>query len=352
MSLSLKLIYITLYPEKYPRIEKIRSAIRETEDVIFQALVPKVRIKLGSKKHERMISALVNYTCFIVQILFTNADLYWVTTSPDIFVLPIILKRQSYILEYRAPWGMETEIEFGRLGLLAELLSRMALKHSKALTLTTSTLAENVEEFRKKIYVIPNYPQKETFKNSTPANEFRAIHGAKKDEKIVLFVGRLSEVEGFNILPSVIEKLSKLNEKTVFWIVGDGPLRPIATKLEETFPHRVRFFGWQPYKEIPNFVNSADVCIIPRLQTPSSKYSNEEGIQKISEYMLFEKPIVACGIAPSKEYLLVKPQNLAKGILEALEGKAPKPTPRTWEDDCEQKVLELIEFMKKSLHTR
>jgi len=350
--LSLKLIYVTLYPEKYPRIEKIKSAIKDTNDVFFQALVPKVRIKLGSKKYQRMISALVNYTCFIVQTLFTNADLYWVTTSPDIFVFPIILKRQSYILEYRAPWGMETEIEFGRLGLIAEFFSRMALEHSKVVTLTTSTLVENVEEFRKKFYVIPNYPQKEAFKNSISANEFRAIHGVKKDEKIVLFVGRLSEVEGFDILPSVIEKLSKLNKKTVFWIVGDGPLRSIATKLEETFPNRVSFFGWQLYKEIPNFVNSTDVCIIPRHQTSSSKYSNEEGIQKISEYMLFEKPIIACGIAPSKEYLLVEPKDLVKGIVEALKGRAPKPTPRTWEDDCEHKVLELIEFMKKLLHNR
>jgi len=33
-----------------------------------------------------------------------------------------------------------------------------------------------------------------------------------------------------------------------------------------------------------------------------------------------------------------------KGILEALEGNAPKPTRRTWEDDCKEKVLEVIKF--------
>lgn len=341
------MIYITLYPEKYPRVEKIKSALKDQSDISFQALVPKVRIKLGNKRFERIISALVNYSCLCVQILFTNADAYWVTTAPDVFVLPIILKRKNYILEYRNPSGVETEEEFGRLGLLAEILCRIALKHSKAITLTTSLFVDDLVKFRKRIFVIPNYPQKETFKISIDANEFRTIHSVKKDKKIVLLVGRLSKVEGFDILPNVIDELSKLNEKIVFWIVGDGPLRSLAVKLEKTFPHRVRFFGWRPYREIPNFINSADVCIVPRHQTFFSKYCNEEGLQKISEYMLFRKPIVACGITPSKEYLLVEPEDMTDGILRALDGKVHKPTPRTWEDDCKGKVSEVIDLIKQ-----
>jgi len=340
-------VYITLYPERYPRVEKIKSALKNKSDISFQALIPKVRIKLGNRKFERIVSAVVNYTCYIMQIFFTKADLYWVTTAPDVFVLPIILKRQNYILEYRNPSGVETRVEFRTLGIVAEILSRIAVKHSKAITLTTSLFINDLEEFRKKIFVIPNYPRKETFKISIKADEFRAKHGVKKDKKIVLFVGRLSKVEGFDILPNIIEELTKLNEKIVFWIVGYGPLQPQAMRLEKAFPQRVRFFGWQPYKEIPNFINSSDVCIVPRHQTSFSRYCNEEGIHKISEYMLFRKPIVACGIAPSKEYLLVKQEDFVKGILEALEGKTPKPTPRTWEDDSKERVLEVLEFVKK-----
>jgi glycosyltransferase involved in cell wall biosynthesis len=342
--LSLKLIYVTLYPEKYPRIEKIRNAIKDRKDVVFQVLVPKVRIKLGNKKYERVVSALINYTCYIAQILFTKADFYWVTTSPDIFVLPIILKGNNYILEYRNPSGLETEMEFGKIGILAEYMEKIALKHSEAISLTTSTLAKRVEAFQKKVFVIPNYPQKKTFKNTVSAEEFRAIHGVKRNEKIVLFVGRLSKSEGFDILPGMIKELSKLKEKVIFWIIGDGPLRSIATGLEKEYPENVKFFGWQPYKEIPNFINSADVCIAPRPQTPTSDYCNEEGIHKISEYMFYRKPIVACGISQSKEYLLVRQEDMAKGILEALKGKAPRPSPRSWEDDCVGKVLEVIRF--------
>jgi hypothetical protein len=60
--------------------------------------------------------------------------------------------------------------------------------------------------------------------------------------------------------------------------------------------------------------------------------------------MLYRKPIVACGISQSKQYMLVEQQDMVKGILEALEGRAPKATPRSWEDDCVGTVLEVIKF--------
>ena len=352
-SLSLKLVYITLYPEKYPRVKKISTSL-EDQNITFQALTPKIRIKLGNGKIERLISAFVTYTSFLLQIFLTDADIYWVANCPDVFALPLILRKENYILDYRSPWPLQIELEFGKgkLSRIAEYLTHMGLKHAKVITLTTSTLLRDVKKLRKQVYIIPNYPQKNSFKSNVSCDHFRKLHNVKKDQKIILFIGLLSKTEGADILPSIVKELLQKTKKIVLWIVGDGVLRSVAEELERKFPEDVTFFGWRPYQEIPNFVNAADVCIVPRHEIPSSYYHNEEDVQKISEYMLFEKPIVACGIAPSKEYLLVKPQDLVKGILEALKGNAPKPTPRTWEDDCEQKVLELIEFMKKALHTR
>ena len=350
-SLSLKLVYITLYPEKYPRVKKIATTLKD-QNITFQALTPKIRIKLGNRKIERLVSALVTYTSFLLQIFLTDADIYWVANSPDIFALPLILKKENYILDYRSPWPLQIEYEFGKgkLSQIAKYLTHMALKHSKVITLATSTLLRDVKEFRKQVYIIPNYPQKNSFKPNVSYNHFRKSHNVKKDQKIILFIGLLSKTEGADILPSIVKELLQKTKKIALWIVGDGVLRSVAEELERKFPETVTFFGWQPYKEIPNFVNAADVCIVPRNETPFSYYYNEEGVQKISEYMFLRKPIVACGIAPSKEYLLVKRPELTKGILEALEGKAPKPTPRTWEGDCTEEVLELIEFMKKAPH--
>jgi glycosyltransferase involved in cell wall biosynthesis len=174
------------------------------------------------------------------------------------------------------------------------------------------------------------------------AESFRQLHHVNGNAKIVLFIGRLTEVEGFDLLQQVIDKIATENKKIVFWIVGDGPLRFTAEYLQKRFPQSVTFFGWQQHSEIPNFINASDVCVIPRHETETTKYSNEEGIQKISEYMLFGKPIIASGIAPSKNYLLVKPCNIAHGIMEALDGEAPIPSPRDWETYCKKKVVKAV----------
>lgn len=341
--MGLKVIYITLPPHKYPRVKKIAATLKG-QNITFQALVPKIRVKLGNTKAKRLISAVITYTVFLLQTFLADADIYWVANAPEIFVLPLILRKKKYILDYRSPWSLEVRLEFGKgiLSYMAERLTYVALKYAKVVTLASSTLLEDVEKFGKKVYIIPNYPQKDDFKPTVSYDDFRKLHGVKKGEKVILFVGNLSKVEGVDILPEIVEGLLEKRKKIVLWIIGDGVLRSVPEELERKFPENVKFFGWRPHREVPNFINAADVCIVPRHEGPFSHYANEEGVQKISEYMFLGKPIVACGIAPSKEYLLVKREDMAKGILEALEGKAPKPTRRTWEDDCKEKVLELI----------
>jgi len=347
--LSLKLVYIALYPEKYPRVKKIASALKG-ENIVFQALIPRIRTKIGDTKPERLVSALLTYTSFLLQIFFSHADIYWVANSPDIFVVPLIVRKARYILDYRSPWPLEIQLEFGKgtLSRIAGFLTYIAIKNAEVITLTTSTLKKDVQHFEKKVYVIPNYPLKGDFKTSVSYAQFRKQNDVEEGQKVILFTGMLSRTEGFDILPSIMEELVSKREDLMLWIVGDGVLRPLAQELVRRFPQNVKFFGWRQYKEIPNFINAADVCIVPRHKTLFSNYYNEEGVHKISEYMFFRKPIVACGIAPSPEYLLVELPEMANAILQALKGKAPKPAPRTWEDDCKEKVLEVLNFVKEA----
>ena len=345
--MRLKLVYVTLYPEKYPRVRKIAAALKN-EDIAFQALTPRIRIKLGNRNIERVVSALVTYTSYLLQIFFSKAEVYWVANSPDIFVVPLIFKKANYILDYRGPWPLEVQLEFGKgiLSRIAGYISFVALRNAEVITLPSNTLIKDVQSFGKRVFVIPNYPLKGDFKPNVMYAQFRKQNEVKEDQKVILFIGLLSRVEGFDILPSIMEELVSKRENLVLWIIGDGVLRPLAEELVRKFPKKVKFFGWRPYKEIPNFINAADVCIVPRHKTPFSDHYNEENVQKISEYMFFEKPVVACGIAPSSEYLLVELQDMADGILRALDGKVPKPTPRSWEDECKEKVLEVLDLVR------
>ncbi len=292
---------------------------------------------------KRMLYAFVNYVTVMFQIFFVKSDVFWVANCPDILAVPLILRRKPYILEYRSPWSLEVEKEFGFRPLfhLVAKIERLVLGHARIITLTTSRLMERVRRFGKRIFVIPNYPLKDFGKVTSSKEELCSKVGCRKDEKIVLFVGKLSRVEGADLLIDLIETMLE-ESGVVFWIVGDGPFYPSLKETAEKYPEKVKLYGWQPHEKIPSFIAASDVCIAPRHKSPFSGFYNEEGLQKVSEYMFFQKPIVACGMAESQEYLLVAENKLAEGVLKAIKGHVRPSSRKVWEDHCEEKVYEML----------
>jgi len=114
--------------------------------------------------------------------------------------------------------------------------------------------------------------------------ELRKSFGIKKDEIVLLYVGRLSkEKRPFNLLEAY-SRVSCLNKKLFF--VGDGPLRPQLEKyINDLKIKEVYLIGFQPREEVFNFYTLADVLVLP---------SRDEtwGIV-VNEAMCFGLPIIA-----------------------------------------------------------
>jgi glycosyltransferase involved in cell wall biosynthesis len=342
----MRVVYIALDPLKYPRIRKIAYTLRKYGGVEFDVMIPKFRVVWQVGKIGRFLAAVINYVAVLLQVFFVRADFFWVANCPDVLVFPLVLRRKRYILEYRSPWSIEVEDEFGSgpWVRLTAFFERFALKHAWIVTLTTSRLVERVKGYGKPVFVIPNYPLKTFGTVTVSREEFRKRCGCSERDKVVLFVGKLTLVEGAGLLPKIIEEVLKRGD-VVFWIVGGGPLYPLLEKFSKNFNGKVRLFGWQPHKEIPNFIAASDVCTAPRHRSPFSVFYNEEGVSKFSEYMFFEKPIVACGVAESSEYLLVDEDGMADGILKALRGEVPRSKRRTWEEYSEKKIYEMFSLI-------
>ena len=344
---TMKVTYIALDPLKYPRIKKIVYTLKKRPDVQFYVMIPKIRLVWHASMIKRVTSAIINYVTILLQIFFAKSDIFWVANSPDILVFPLVLRRKRYILEYRSPWSIEVEREFGHgpWVRLASIVENFALKHASVVTLTTSRLKVKIKNFGKPVFVIPNYPMTTFGVASVSREEFRRRYSCQENDRIVLFVGKLTRVEGADLLPSIMEDVVLKKANVVFWLVGDGPLYPLLEQLAKRFLVRVKLFGWQPHKEIPNFIAAADVCIVPRHKSRYSVFYNEEGLQKLSEYMFFRKPVVACGIAESTEYLLVDEDEMADGVVTALNGQVSPSKRKTWEDYCEKKIYEMFNLI-------
>jgi glycosyltransferase involved in cell wall biosynthesis len=335
-----------LDPLRYPRIKKIAHALRIYENLTFDVMIPKFRYRSRGSRIKRFLVGATNYAAVLLQVLLVRADLFWVANCPDILVLPLILRRKQYILDYRAVWALDVQKEFESelLVRLASLFECFALGYARIITPTTSRLVKKVLGFSKPVFVFPNYPDRSFGELSISPKDLRRRNGNNEDDKIVLFVGKLSSAEGADFLPEIIEDvLSKA--KSFFWIVGDGPLYDSLKRFAGRFNGLVRLFGWQSHDKIPNFIAAADVCISVRAQDERSTYCNEEGVFKLSEYMFFEKPIVACGVSPSNEYLLVDRKDMATGILSALNGAVRASARKTWEEYSEKEVQKMFDLI-------
>lgn len=86
-----------------------------------------------------------------------------------------------------------------------------------------------------------------------------------ENKKVVGFVGNIIEIKNANLLPSIFHSIQKkYSESIAFWIIGDGHLRHSIEKTifnDKTI--NVKFWGNQPPKSIPNFMNCLDVLILP-----------------------------------------------------------------------------------------
>ncbi len=125
----------------------------------------------------------------------------------------------------------------------------------------------------------------EEFYRLKPQREkIRSFFGIKKEEFVLLFVGRLAKEKRIFDLLDAYNKVDKDNKKLFF--VGDGPLLDQAKKYVEDLNIKgVYFAGFQPRENLSNFYILADALVLP-------SYWEAWGMV-VNEAMCFGLPVIA-----------------------------------------------------------
>jgi glycosyltransferase involved in cell wall biosynthesis len=143
----------------------------------------------------------------------------------------------------------------------------------------------------------------------------------KTDMVRILFVGRLEERKGFDVLIKAIPIIMDKSPNVVVHICGEGDLMKDAKTKLNHFSKRVFFHGYQSRTRLDNFYSQCDIFVAP------SRYESFGLIYL--EAMHFGKAIVACNSGGTPEVvkdhetgILVKPEDhleLANSILKLVE---------------------------------
>jgi glycogen(starch) synthase len=120
-----------------------------------------------------------------------------------------------------------------------------------------------------KIWVIPNAIDPSKFDVFVDRNVIRAKYGVYPNEKLVMFVGRLTPQKGCEYLIRAVPNVSQAHNIKVV-IVGDGYSRGFLENeaIATGQSWRFKFVGFIPDGDVVQLLKSCDVLVIPSVYEP------------------------------------------------------------------------------------
>ncbi len=281
----------------------------------------------------KTLRVLRGFTKAVFLILKRRPDLIYTRSSQAIYTLLLAkLFRLPFIIEVNGlfidEWNMEggTSIISRWIGYNKDLLNEKIYKFADHLIVVTPKIKEVLETERKinplKMSVIENGANTELFR-PTDTNEARRKLELDEVRNYICFVGTLYKWQGVEYLIKASPYVLEAYPQSSFLIIGDGPSRESLNKLAEQFgvSDKFIFTGIVPYEEVHLYINSSDICVVPRPPIKGSPL-------KLCEYMACEKPVIASDIDgvreildESKSGICVLPKSsheLAKAIIDLL----------------------------------
>lgn len=207
---------------------------------------------------------------------------------------------------------------------------KLALKQVQGIVVVTEKLKTKfIQEygiFAQKILVARDAVDLKKFYSAVSDSKLWSTFGIPEHKKIVLYSGTLSIEKGVETLA---ESASFLADDVHIVFLGGTELQVCAFKEKYGGVKNITIVGRVDYTEVPKYVASADVLVLPdlALYTFSNLYTSP---MKLFEYMATGLPIIAAKVSSLEEVLdddsaiffeSGNPKSLAESITEALRNK-------------------------------
>ena len=252
--------------------------------------------------------------------------------------LYILFKRPNFKIVYTRDFYAASILKILRRKIVFEIhnlsrkgfLFRFFLDSANGIIAISQILKEELEKLgvaNRKILYLPDGVDLEKFNIKISKEKARKKLGLPLDKKIVLYTGHLYEWKGAGVLLEAARYL----EDALFVFVGgkEEELRNFQFSINNFQLKNVLMVGHKSYQEIPYWMKSADVLVLPnsgRFEI-SRLYTSP---LKLFEYMASQRPIVASDLPSIREILNDKnafffepdnPKDLADAIKKILENR-------------------------------
>ena len=155
-------------------------------------------------------------------------------------------------------------------GKILKRLQKWSFKNADSIHVISRKLYQQVQELNAHdVVIIPNGVDAQVFKPMDKA-ALRKMHGFSQDEKIIISVARLIPRKGIDYLIKATALVLEHLPNVRLIIVGDGTHRAELEKLIEQLKlgDVAKIIGLISHNQIPEYLNLADVFVIPSLYEP------------------------------------------------------------------------------------
>jgi glycosyltransferase involved in cell wall biosynthesis len=209
------------------------------------------------------VSYLVLSAFRIAKRLKGNALVRGLSAACPGAIIAARVKDKPSIVFYEYNWGYQvTHVNKGKaLGTIARFIEDFVIKNADVVVARNNALEDELHKRgAKRVVIIPLTFDEQIFKPGIDVTELKRTHGIK-DEKILMFVGRLHPVKRLDLL---LKAAAKLNENYKLFIVGTGVLEDELRKMAESLriADKVVFTGAVQYADVPRYMNMADLIVM------------------------------------------------------------------------------------------
>ena len=263
-------------------------------------------VKASKEVHKSILHRAVNFFSFSYHAYkfgksLQNIEIIWGTTPPLFQSLSAVLlakkKHVQLILEVRDLW-----LDFARqLGIVTNPFVYYFFKFiEKKIYRKADHLIVNSPGFVNHISKIVPDKNINVFPNGVDISDFQEVSKSKRDEFkkkyslenkfIVMYTGNIgiaNDIE--NILKAALKIKIEYPDITIVFVGGGLNSEKNKQKAIDEGLSNVLFIKSQPKKEMPNILNTADVCLATLKNIPlfNTNYPN-----KVFDYMAAGKPTV------------------------------------------------------------
>ncbi len=347
----------------YYNLEKVPRVIK----VFAIDLLTPIKFENFLTKYCKLFSSILLMISFslstLLRIIFTNKkDTIYFTRDVNI---------ASILMKFFPGLNRKIILELHNLPTIKTRKSRQMHIFNKCralITLTKTMKDELIKEKinKNKIFYSPDAVDTNQFKTSLSKSEARKFLNLPSKTKIFLYIGKFHTLGKEKGIPEIIEsiKFLNLNVKYKFYIIG-GPLDRVENykkiiNSKKINSEKIKFFGRQEIKDIPQWTKAADILLMPHPKTIF--YQKYVSPLKLFEYMCSNNPIIASDLDSIKEILshkknsyLVEPGS-SVSIARAIEALindpllAKKISEKAFKEvdnfSWEKRALSICEFVK------